>query len=32
MNARSKVYVEGPRADIKVPFTQVELSGGEAPI
>ncbi|MFG3339696.1 phosphomethylpyrimidine synthase ThiC [Glycomyces sp. NPDC048151] len=32
MNARSKVYAEGPRPDIKVPFTQVELSGGEPPI
>lgn len=32
MNARSKVYVEGPRPDIQVPFTQVELSGGEEPI
>jgi phosphomethylpyrimidine synthase len=32
MNARSKVYAEGSRPDIKVPFTQVELSGGEAPI
>ena len=31
-NARSKVYVEGPRPDIQVPFTQVELSGGEEPI
>jgi phosphomethylpyrimidine synthase len=32
MNARSKVYAEGSRPDIQVPFTQVELSGGEAPI
>ncbi|MEU6859002.1 phosphomethylpyrimidine synthase ThiC [Glycomyces sp. NPDC046736] len=32
MNARSKVYVEGSRADIRVPFTQVELSGGEEPV
>ena len=32
MNARSKVYVEGPRADIRVPFTEVALDGGEAPV
>ncbi|WP_030157593.1 phosphomethylpyrimidine synthase ThiC [Glycomyces sp. NRRL B-16210] len=32
MNARSKVYVEGPRADIQVPFTEVALDGGEAPV
>ncbi|GAA1668130.1 phosphomethylpyrimidine synthase ThiC [Glycomyces endophyticus] len=29
MNGRSKVYVEGSRADIQVPFTEVALSGGE---
>ncbi|MEU5153375.1 phosphomethylpyrimidine synthase ThiC [Glycomyces sp. NPDC021274] len=32
MNARSKVYAEGPRPDIQVPFTQVELAGGEPPV
>ena len=32
MNARSKVYVEGPRPDIQVPFTEVALSGGEPPV
>ncbi|MCD0442640.1 phosphomethylpyrimidine synthase ThiC [Glycomyces sp. A-F 0318] len=32
MNARTKVYVEGPRPDVRVPFTQVELSGGEPPL
>ncbi|RRS00230.1 phosphomethylpyrimidine synthase ThiC [Glycomyces terrestris] len=29
MNGRSKVYVEGSRADVRVPFTEVALSGGE---
>jgi phosphomethylpyrimidine synthase len=32
MNGRSKVYVDGSRPDVRVPFTQVELSGGEAPV
>ncbi|SDD32546.1 phosphomethylpyrimidine synthase ThiC [Glycomyces harbinensis] len=32
MNGRTKVYVEGPRADIQVPFTQVSLAGGEPPL
>ncbi len=32
MNARSKVYAEGPRPDIQVPFTEVALSGGEPPV
>ncbi|THV28684.1 phosphomethylpyrimidine synthase ThiC [Glycomyces paridis] len=32
MNGRSKVYVEGARADIRVPFTEVALSGGEVPV
>ncbi|WP_112133344.1 phosphomethylpyrimidine synthase ThiC [Glycomyces dulcitolivorans] len=29
MNGRSKVYVEGSRADVRVPFVEVALSGGE---
>ena len=29
---RRKVYVEGARPDIRVPFTEVELSGGNAPV
>ncbi|MQM24969.1 phosphomethylpyrimidine synthase ThiC [Glycomyces albidus] len=29
MNGRSKVYVEGSRPDVRVPFTEVALSGGE---
>jgi len=28
---RRKVYVEGPRPDIRVPFGEVELSDGNAP-
>ncbi|MGH8794482.1 MAG: phosphomethylpyrimidine synthase ThiC, partial [Stackebrandtia sp.] len=30
--ARTKVYVTGARPDIRVPFTEVALSGGEAPV
>src|SRR5690606_21115229 len=30
--ARKKIYVEGPRPDIRVPFAEVELSGGEPPV
>jgi phosphomethylpyrimidine synthase len=29
---RRKVYVEGSRADLKVPFTEVVLSGGHDPV
>jgi phosphomethylpyrimidine synthase len=29
---RRKVYVEGSRPDIRVPFTEVELSGGNEPV
>ncbi|HLV57878.1 MAG TPA: phosphomethylpyrimidine synthase ThiC [Natronosporangium sp.] len=32
MNARRKVYVTGPRPDIRVPFTEVELSGDHPPV
>ncbi len=30
--ARKKIYVEGSRPDIRVPFTEVELGGGEEPV
>ncbi|WP_090478388.1 phosphomethylpyrimidine synthase ThiC [Nakamurella panacisegetis] len=29
---RSKVYQQGSRPDLRVPFTRVELSGGEPPV
>lgn len=29
MDARRKVYVEGSRPDIRVPFAEVDLTGGE---
>ncbi|WP_250001310.1 phosphomethylpyrimidine synthase ThiC [Actinoplanes sp. M2I2] len=29
---RRKTYVQGPRPDIRVPFTSVELSGGNDPV
>ena len=29
---RRKVYVEGPRPGMRVPFTEVELSGGHEPV
>ena len=32
MPARRKIYVEGSRPDIRVPFTEVELGGGEEPV
>jgi len=32
MQARRKVYVEGSRPDIRVPFTEVVLSDGEPPV
>jgi phosphomethylpyrimidine synthase len=32
MNARRKVYEQGPRPDIRVPFAEVELSGGNEPV
>ena len=32
MNGRSKVYVDGSRSDIRVPFTEVELSDGDPPV
>ncbi|WP_026922432.1 phosphomethylpyrimidine synthase ThiC [Glycomyces arizonensis] len=30
--ARKKTYTEGSRPDLRVPFAEVELSGGEAPV
>ncbi|MFC4104841.1 phosphomethylpyrimidine synthase ThiC [Micromonospora zhanjiangensis] len=32
MSTRRKVYVEGPSPDIRVPFAEVELTGGEPPV
>lgn len=32
MSARRKVYIEGSRPDIRVPFAEVELSGAESPV
>jgi phosphomethylpyrimidine synthase len=32
MNGRTKIYVDGSRPDVRVPFTQVELAGGEPPV
>jgi phosphomethylpyrimidine synthase len=29
---RRKVYVDGPRPDVRVPFTEVELDGGNEPV
>ena len=29
---RRKVYVDGPRADIRVPFTEVPLAGDNEPV
>ena len=29
VQARRKVYVEGPAPDVRVPFAEVELSGGQ---
>ncbi|WP_026929496.1 phosphomethylpyrimidine synthase ThiC [Glycomyces tenuis] len=30
--ARKKIYVQGPRPDVRVPFTEVALGGGEEPV
>ena len=30
--ARKKIYVQGPRPDLRVPFAEVTLSGGEEPV
>src|SRR5918997_7069781 len=32
MSARRKVYVEGSRPDVRVPFAEVDLTGGEPPV
>jgi phosphomethylpyrimidine synthase len=32
MNARRKVYAEGSRPDIQVPFAEVDLAGGNPPL
>lgn len=32
MQARGKVYVEGSRPDVRVPFAEVELTGDHPPV